>query len=537
MQATATLTAVPAASTFRIRTILAPLAAVVLGTFMAILDSTVVNVAVPTLQHVFRADLQLIQWVVTAYMLAQAAIIPLAGWLSDRFSIKTVYITALVLFTLGSLLCAVAQNAQMLIAFRILQGLGGGMLMPLALAYVFRLTPPEKRGAAMGTVGIPILLGPAFGPILAGWFLQYADWRYIFLINIPVGVVAVLVATRALPALSALRAPGRIDLPGAILGPLGFAALSYGISQSASMGWGDRNTIAGLAIGGVSLLLFAARELTTEEPLLDLRVFLSADFSLTIVTQWVVQAAMFAGFFFLPLFLQQVRGYGALDTGVYLLPQALGSALLMPVGGKLFDKIGARPLVVVGSAILLFTTYALAQLSATTTGTDLLWLLFARGASMGLMMMSLQTQLMAAAPRALISRVSALSNALTNVVASLAIAGLSTYLFDRVTTHLAAARHAIASYQQTLMAQAAAHHGIVPAGAGRATPPHAMMVAMQHYATHATQGALARAFDDMFLTSTGVVGLAVLLAFTLRRHPQAAEDSEDAVGGMEMMVA
>src|SRR5579859_356790 len=177
-----TVTALPAGGRpFSMRAILAPLVAIIIGTFMAILDNTVVNVALPTLVRVFKTDLQVIQWVVTGYMLAQAAVIPLAGWLSDRFGAKRLYVISIVLFTLGSALCAVAQTGPMLVAFRVLQGLGGGMLMPIGMSFTYRLAPPDKRGAVMGLFGIPILLAPALGPIISGWLVQYADWRWIFL--------------------------------------------------------------------------------------------------------------------------------------------------------------------------------------------------------------------------------------------------------------------------------------------------------------------------------------------------------------------
>src|SRR5687767_6041183 len=238
---------------FSMRAIVAPLAAIVLGTFMAILDNTVVNVALPTLGRVFQADLRLLQWVITGYMLAQGAVIPLAGWFSDRFGAKRIYITALVLFTLGSVLCAAAPSAGALVLFRVLQGLGGGMLMPVGMSFLYRLAPPDKRGAVMGAFGVPMLLAPALGPILSGYFLEFADWRLIFLINIPVGVLAVFAAVRGLPQMLAQRAAGALDTYGIVLGPLGFAALTYGIGESTGAGWTGATTLTGIGVGVVAL--------------------------------------------------------------------------------------------------------------------------------------------------------------------------------------------------------------------------------------------------------------------------------------------
>src|ERR687884_33995 len=237
-----TLTATPSPST---RAVLVPLIAIILGTFMVILDNTVVNVALPTLGRVLGADLSLLQWVISGYMLAQAAVIPLSGWLSDRFGAKRVYMTSLVLFTLGSALCGLALNGEMLVATRVLQGLGGGMLMPIGMAVLYRLTPPERRGAILGLFGLPIMVAPALGPLLSGYLLQYADWRLIFLINLPVGVLALLVGLRVLPVIPAGRIAGALDGLGVVLGPLGFAAISFGVSQSTVAGWTAASTLGG----------------------------------------------------------------------------------------------------------------------------------------------------------------------------------------------------------------------------------------------------------------------------------------------------
>ncbi len=474
---------------FRLRTIMAPLVAIILGTFMAILDNTVVNVALPTLERVFKTDLHVMQWVITAYMLAQAAVIPLSGWLSDRFGAKTIYIVSLVLFTLGSMLCAIAQSGEMLIVFRILQGLGGGMLMPIGMSFIYRLAPPDKRGAVMGAFGIPILLAPALGPVLSGWLVQYADWRFIFLINVPVGMIAVLVALRALPALTAQRAAGSLDAIGVVLAPLGFAALSYGISESSSAGWTATSTLGSIAVGVVVLIAFSIRELTTEHPLLELRVFRSLDFSLAVVTQWVGQSALFGAIFLIPLFLQQVRGYGAFDTGLNLLPQAIAAGLFMPIGGRLFDRIGARPPVIAGLLLVSISTLFLAHITGSTTGAQLRFPLAMRGAGMGLMMMPLNTHMLNAAPRELVSRVTSLTSALQSVVSSLAVATLATILSNRIAVHQATA------------------------------------LANSHHTPATVANAMASSFGDTFMVAAVTAGVGILLAFTLRRSPRDMTES------------
>src|SRR6266568_4559557 len=219
------------------RSLFLPLVAIIIGTFMVILDTTVVNVALPTLGRVFATDISVLQWVIGAYLLAQAAVIPLSGWISDRFGAKRVYLISLVLFTLGSALCGLAQNGEMLIGTRVLQGLGGGMLMPIGMAVLYRLTPPERRGAIFGLFGLPLMVAPALGPLLSGYLLEFADWRLIFLINVPIGAVALLFALRTLPNIPAGRVAGALDTLGVVLGPLAFSAISFGVSQSTTAGW------------------------------------------------------------------------------------------------------------------------------------------------------------------------------------------------------------------------------------------------------------------------------------------------------------
>jgi EmrB/QacA subfamily drug resistance transporter len=313
--------------------------------------------------------------------------------------------------------------------------------------------------------------------------VQFADWRLIFLINLPVGIVAVLFGIRALPEIGAQRATSALDTLGAILGPLAFAALTFGISRSTADTWTGTSTLLGLGIGAVAFLAFVARELTISDPLLDLRVFRSVQFSLGIVTQWVAFASLMGSLFLVPLFLQSVRGYGAFDTGLYLLPNALAAAVAMPVGGILFDRLGPRVPAVLGLALVAAGSWILTQvISGTTAGTDLLLPLATFGFGLGLMMMPLNTYLLTVAPRDLVSRVTSLTAALQNVVAALAIAGLSTILSNKIADQMAAAQ------QQP----------------GRPNVP----------------ALVAAAYHDTFWVVMGLALVGLVLAFTLRRSSQ-----------------
>jgi len=311
------------------------------------------------------------------------------------------------------------------------------MLMPVGMAILYRLAPPDKRGAVMGLFGIPMLLGPALGPVISGWLLEFASWPWIFLINVPVGAVAVVIGMRSLPSLGAENVGSRLDTLGMVLGPIAFASLTYGISESTEAGWTGRSTVTGITVGLIALAAFIARELTTVQPLLELRVFRSRDFSLAILTQWLIIAGMFGTFFLIPVFLQQVRGYSPFQTGLITLPNALVAAVTMPLAGKLYDKVGARPPVFAGLSIVAVSFWMLSGLSADTTAWDLMLPLAVMGGGMGMSMMPLGTHVLSTAPRNLVSRVTSLTGSCQNVVASLAIASFTTLLQSRFVANAA----------------------------------------------------------------------------------------------------
>ncbi|WP_424765673.1 MDR family MFS transporter [Paenibacillus sp. sgz302251] len=427
----------PSGDPMSIRNILAPLLAIIVGMFMVILDGTAMNVAMPGLMVDFNSPMSLVQWTITGYALAQAAVIPLAGWMSDRFGAKQIYLFSIIMFTIGSALCAIATTAEQLIVFRIIQGLGGGMVAPIAMAFTFRLSPPGKQGAVMGMIGIPMLLAPALGPVVAGWLVDYVSWHWIFIINLPIGVIAVMIGLRTLPAIERKRVPA-LDFMGMLLAPLAFAMLAYGVSSAGGgeggggSGWTSPEALTGMIVGGIALIIFIFVELNRKEPLLELRVFKSGNFTRGIVLQWIVQIALFGTLFLIPIFLQIAKGYSAFNTGLILLPQALAAGIFMPIGGRLFDRFGARPVVITGLSIVTIAGFMLSGISADTTLLMLMIPLAMIGAGMGLTMMPLNTHIMQSAPRELVSRVTSLTAAAQQVMTSFAIAGLSTLLANRM---------------------------------------------------------------------------------------------------------
>lgn len=417
-----------------IKAIIAPLLAIIVGMFMVILDGTAMNVALPGFVKDFDSKISVVQWAVTGYALAQAAVIPLAGWLSDRFGAKRIFLFSVIMFTVGSGLCALSTGVEQLIIFRVIQGLGGGMVAPIAMAFVYRLSPRDKVGAVMGMIGIPMLLAPALGPVLSGWLVDYASWHWIFLINLPVGVLAVIAGIRTMPNLERQSVPS-LDFLGMILAPIAFASIAYGVSEGGTS-WSSAKTITGLVVGGVALILFIIVELRRNQPLLELRVFRSADFTRGIIVQWITQIALFGTMFLIPLFLQQGKGFSAFESGLAVLPQAIAAGVFMPIGGRLFDRFGARPVVITGLVFITSAAYLLSGISAEDGSRALILPLALLGGGMGLSMMPLNTHIIQAAPQNIVSRVTSLTAATQQVMMSFAVAGLSTILSQRMEQHL-----------------------------------------------------------------------------------------------------
>ncbi|WP_028776691.1 MDR family MFS transporter [Shimazuella kribbensis] len=408
-----------------------PLIAIIVGMFMILLNMTALNVAIPDLVETFHSSLSVIQWATTGYILAEAVIIPLSGWFSDRFGAKRVFIISILLFTISSILCVLASSAEQFILFRVLQGLGGGMVMPIGMAIVFRISPPDKVGTVMGMLGVPILVAPVIGPVLAGWLVEFSSWHYIFWINIPIGIIGIWMGIRYIPKLEKQIA-AKLDILGMIFGPLAFAALVYGVSQAGEYGWGSKHVMIGLGIGIISLLIFIVVELRKKDPLLELRVFRSHPFTIAVILLWITAIAFYGILFLNPLFLQKVQGYNAFETGLLLLPQAIACIIFVQLGGRLFDRFGVKPLVIAGAAIIALGAYLLSNLSSNSSLGELVLPLLLAGSGQALFGMSLNAYIMKSAPPKLVNRVTSLTNATQQVMGSFAVAGFSTLLTSRM---------------------------------------------------------------------------------------------------------
>ena len=403
----------------------------VIGGFMAILDSSIVNVAVPKIMSVFGMSTSQVQWIVTIYMLTLGVVVPTSAWIGDRIGYKRLYVLSLAVFTIGSALSGLAWSGSALIGFRVLQAIGGGMIMPVMTSMVYRMVPRDRIGSAMGILGVAIIVAPALGPTVGGYLVQYVDWRLIFYINVPIGIFGFLAAERVLPVFK--RHPvGPFDTIGFLASAGGLFTLLYALSQGQTLGWTSETIVLMLAGSAALLIFFVWWELLVEHPLLDVRVFRYGVFTWSNLLVIATTVALFSGVFYIPLFLQNIAGMGALETGLILMPSALMSGVMMPISGRLFDKIGPKPLAFVGLAVVAFATYLMHNLNVYTPTSTIVWWLIVRGLGMGLMMMPLQAAGLNAIPTRLVGQASAFSNIIQRVAGSFGIAYLTSYLDGRM---------------------------------------------------------------------------------------------------------
>ncbi len=358
-------------------------AIVIVGSIMSILDTTIVNVALDTLGRELHSPVANIQWVVTGYLLSLAAVIPVAGWAARRFGAKRIYLTSLVLFTAGSVLCGIATTATELILFRVLQGIGGGLILPIGQLIMASAAGPKRMGRVMSVIAVPAMLAPIFGPALGGLILDNASWRWIFFVNLPIGVLAFVTAARGLP--DPERAPaGRLDVAGLLLLATGMPAITYGLAEVGTTGGFSSVKVIAPILAGIGLVVaFVWHALRAPNPLLDVRLYRKPTFAAASITTFCLGAALFGAMILMPLYYQQVRGESVLLTGLLVGPQGLGAALVLPLSGKLTDRVGGGPLALIGVIITCVATIPFGLIGPQSS---IVWLsasLFVRGIGIG----------------------------------------------------------------------------------------------------------------------------------------------------------
>jgi EmrB/QacA subfamily drug resistance transporter len=356
---------------------------VILGMIMSILDTTIVNVALRTLGRDLHSSISQIQWVVTGYLLSLAAVIPITGWAARRYGAKRVYMTSLVLFTAGSALCAVATSTTTLVLFRVLQGIGGGMIMPVGQLIMAQVAGPQRMGRVMGVVSMPAMLAPILGPVVGGLILANLHWSWIFLVNVPIGLIAFIAGWRTIPDTESGHA-GRLDVTGLALLSTASSATVYGLSQLGTHSSLTAPAVVWPIVAGLVLAVaFCRHALRVEHPLLDVRLYANRVFASASLTTFCLGAALFGAMILVPLYYQEVRHESVIVTGLLVGPQGLGMLLVMPLTGRLTERFGGGRVALVGVTILCLGTVPLAFVGGGTSILSISLVLLLRGVGIG----------------------------------------------------------------------------------------------------------------------------------------------------------
>ncbi|MGE0057094.1 MAG: MDR family MFS transporter [Dehalococcoidia bacterium] len=366
-----------------------PLVVTTVGSFMSILDTNIVNIALPKILDDFDSSLENGQLVVGSYLIALAVVIPLTGFLSERVGMKRLYMFTLFFFVFGSALCGLAWNVESLIAFRVIQGLGGGMLQPLGMAIVFTMITPLERPRFMALLGIPVLIAPIIGPSLGGYLVEYSSWRTVFLINVPVGLFDIFLAYKLLKE-TELKPETKMDFKGFGLAAVAFPCLLFGFTRGSEIGFDSSFVIGLLIVGAIAFVAFVLVELNHHDPMLRVRLFGDATFRYALLIQWVGMFSLFGLNFIIPLYLQRVQGLSPGDAGRVLLPMGIVAFITMNIAGRMYLKIGPRPLIMSGLSVLALTTFLWSRLGLHAGTVPMMVLASGRGLGLGMFSQNIQ---------------------------------------------------------------------------------------------------------------------------------------------------
>ncbi len=452
------------------------------GSFFSTLASSTINIALPVLQRDFNTDLNTIQWVMTGFMLAMGTIAPVTGYFGERFSYKRLYVFSLAGFTLASVFCALSNTVATLIAFRTLQGVFCGVIVPSAMAVIYQVIPREKQAVAIGIWSASAMLAPAIGPTLSGWILEHVSWHWIFWMNLPIGIIAIIMVQLFMPYYR-MKVPKSFDGIGFITVIASSASILIALSQGRAWGWTSAGTLS-LLIGGFAVLgLFLWRELTAKSPLLNLRVFRSGRYTMALVITCILNISLYSGMMMTPVFLQNIQGVSPMDAGLILLPSSLAMAISMPFVGKLYSKVGPRVLTIIGLSMVALGSLPLSWLSVNTPHSYLLWCMVVRSLGIGLTMMPASNYGMEQIPKELSGHASSINNWTRSAFGSFAIAIFTAIMSSRSATH----------------AQELAAGGLRD------------KVQIQ-------MSAVTMGVDDVYLIATCIAAAAIPVAFFIRKH-------------------
>ena len=477
------------------------LANVMIGTFMAVLDATIVNVGLPKIMASFGVGLDKIEWVLTAYMLALAVMLPTSGWLADRFGYKRVYFLGLFLFTLGSFLCGISPNENVLILSRVIQGLGAGCLMPVGMAIITREFPAEKRGVALGFWSIASAASVSFGPLIGGYLVDRFSWPLIFDVNVPIGIAGML-ATAIIQKEYRNKQVGPFDPIGfisvTIFLPFLLYALTEGNASTNSAGWSSPVVLVCFAVSAVAFVVFISSELIVDHPLIDLRLLKNYNFAISNVVTFIFGIGMFGSTFLLPLYLQNSLGYTALQAGSVFLPVGIIQGFVAPMAGLSSNRINPKILIFGGAVLLAFTFYLNSEMSYLTEHGFIMTTLYLRGVAMGVMFAPLTAAAVVDIPRHKMGQASGLLNVIRQVGGSFGVAVLTTILTTRITYHSQ-------SFGEMIQSNSPAYHTVLrnigqfittnAGSAGSLVDKQSQYILMSHI----TRQSFVQAIDDDFL--------------------------------------
>jgi len=485
---------------------------IIIGTFLQGLTGNIVNVAISKLMAVFGTNANDIQWVLTAYMLTQGIVIALAGYLGDKFGYKRTFVFALIVFTLGSLLCGTSFTFSMLIIGRVLQGIGAGIIMPLGMAICFRINPISQIGVVLGVWGIAGMATMAIGPSLGGYLIEVASWRTLFYINVPIGLLAIFMGITLLPE-TEKNSTSTLDTVGIATICVGLFCLIFALSKGNQMGWGDPVIVAMLLVGMVNLLVMVVHELRCPEPVLDMRLFKNKLFTLSTITSSLIQVAMVVVVYLFPLFMQSVLGQTAMKTGLVLLPPALITAICMPISGKLFDKYGARYLILAGMVIMAGSSYAMKDFNGSTSFNTMMFWLSIRGIGIGLALSPAINVGMVSIPKESTGTASSLGNVIRSVISTFGIAVMTNLMQTRNTFHYSNLAQNVVLNKPDSLNMISALQGIgLNAGLG---DQGGQILGLAVIYKYVAQQSMVMAISDCFIIGAVLCGVAFIFALFL----------------------
>ncbi|MFD0824835.1 MDR family MFS transporter [Neobacillus sp. M.A.Huq-85] len=397
------------------------------GTFIAILNQTLMITAIPPVMDEMNVTANSAQWLTTVFMLVNGIMIPVSAFLLERFTTRQLFISAMSIFAVGTLAGGIAPNFEMLLLGRVIQSIGAGVMLPLMQTVFLMIFPVNRRGSAMGLVGLVISFAPAIGPALSGWVTSHFSWRVLFFIILPIALIDILIAFIALKNVTEISKP-KVDVISIIFSSFGFGGLLYGFTAAGNYGWTNLTTILSLGIGVISLVLFISRQLRLKHPMLEFGVFKYSIFPFAIIIGMISFMGLIGAETIIPLFMQNMRGFSAFEAGLALLPGALVSGFSAPIVGRVFDKIGARWLVMIGLTIMTAASFAFTRLGPSTTMTYITVLYGIRMLGLSMVMMPVATSALNQLPKQLIPHGAAMDNTMKMIAASVGTAILVTVM-------------------------------------------------------------------------------------------------------------